>query len=127
MVAVREAACIVWPPAGPPPIGTNWQVRDRLINEELKKTGRTASPATIRRAIKDPRRKRRGIAVCRCSSMGLTPQAAGNVTQRDSNATLGYTLKKPGQGWFGKCWFTPEWSSSGCALSLERDCRSRSY
>src|SRR3954454_3325242 len=34
--------------------------------------------------IKDPRRKRRGIAVCRCSSMGLTPQAAGNVTQRDS-------------------------------------------
>src|SRR3954453_7125392 len=34
--------------------------------------------------IKDPRRKRRGIAVCRCPSMGLTPQAAGNVTQRDS-------------------------------------------
>src|SRR3954466_8996952 len=25
--------------------------------------------------IKDPRRKRRGIAVCRCPSMGLTPQA----------------------------------------------------
>jgi hypothetical protein len=37
------------------------------------------------RSINDPRRKQRGIAVCRCSSMGLTPQAAGNVTQRDSN------------------------------------------
>src|SRR3954451_10145524 len=32
--------------------------------------------------IKDPRRKRRGIPVCRCSSTGLTPQAAGDVTQR---------------------------------------------
>src|SRR3954449_4184021 len=41
--------------------------------------------ATGRLMIKDPRRKRRGIAVCRCSSMGLTPQAAGNVTQRDSS------------------------------------------
>jgi hypothetical protein len=39
-----------------------------------------------RAKIKDPRRKRRGISVCRCSSRGLTPQAAGNVTQRDSSA-----------------------------------------
>jgi hypothetical protein len=29
--------------------------------------------------VKDPRRKRRGISVCRCSSRGLTPQAAGNA------------------------------------------------
>src|SRR4051812_39501690 len=45
--------------------------------------------------IKDPRRKRRGIAVCRCPSMGLTPQAAGNVTQRDSSRRARLNASSP--------------------------------
>jgi hypothetical protein len=51
--AVREAARVLWPPHGIRPKGLGWKRRDKLINDELGRTGRSVSSSTIRRALRN--------------------------------------------------------------------------